>query len=373
MSKNSRGQYEVKKVVKYDGHTKRISGISQVSKAMALEAFEHNKKKWIDSLKIQTEANLRPFDQGIRTWYKTFLSQKGRRNMKRSEDTIRTDKETIDALCTHFKDQVVASITAEQIQNYFNKLKEDRSDSVIKKRWNMLKMYYAYCIPGPNSAFAKCFKPVSDKQSVEKKAYSDDEIERLVGEFQTEYQPGTKIGYLYGDALTVILYQFMRLGELLELRAKDVNLDESYIHIERQYNVYTRQVTPPKYNSDRYMPILKESRQIIEYYMTGKDPEDLVFTSDSRVHRSRIPANILRRNLLRAQIQAGLIEDEQDPARHTVHDLRHDGISRLVRKLGSTGTADISQWSGHKNISTTLDKYYRDTGFQKTDAFNSVT
>lgn len=42
--------------------------------------------------------------------------------------------------------------------------------------------------------------------------------------------------------------------------------------------------------------------------------------------------------------------------KHTVHDLRHDGISMWVRR--GILPQDISRFAGHKSVSFTLERYY---------------
>ena len=69
-------------------------------------------------------------------------------------------------------------------------------------------------------------------------------------------------------------------------------------------------------------------------------------------HDGRVLRNAARDTLTVACEATGLI-------RHHVHDVRHDGISYLVRH--GVKAQSIQKWAGHSSLSVTLDIYYRTT------------
>ncbi|MCD7995146.1 MAG: site-specific integrase [Clostridia bacterium] len=185
----------------------------------------------------------------------------------------------------------------------------------------------------------------------------------LVKELSKKYNPaartsnGLERGYLYGKPLVVIMYQFLRVGEAVELRVKDIDFDKDKIHVRRQYDEQHKLIVPPKWGSRRDIPIASVCRDILENACDGKQPNELVFSSgalnsDMIEHGGHILRGGLRRVINVACEHAGL-------EKHTIHDLRHDGISWIVRR--GAHPQSVQKWAGHKSLSVTLDRYFRHT------------
>lgn len=356
----------------YKGVTFRCVGSSRAGK---LEA----KKNWAKSLEkkkaeidgqVERKEHKDKFSVAIKEWYETYKSHKGYGSGKRSPRTLRTDCDTINQLVKEFGDFRVCDLTAEVIQQYFNRLSSQLSKSSIKKRWNMLKMFFKYIYPaGGNNPMLLC-SPIYPEQEIgseegtnDKCAYTDIEIERLTEELGQPYNPagrksnGIPRGYIYGEILIVILHQFLRVGEAIELRVKDVDLEKGMLSVARQYEGRSHAVMLPKYRSVRKLPIAEFCYPILEKACREKEPDDLLFPAGAlktaTAHGGRIVIDNLRDTLYAAEQRLGL-------EHHTVHDLRHDGISRLVRQ--GVKPTSIQRWAGHKSLTMTLDLYYRHTG-----------
>lgn len=367
----SRHQWVAKSTEHYKGKTFKVAGYSRLGKSEARKAWKRNCEKKtvaIDAAEDRKDNKVK-MGKALCEWYDLYKRHDGR-----TAETIRTDEDTIKQLIASLGDIRVCDLDSDTIQRYINSL-TDKSDSLIKKRWNMLHMFLDYAYPGYNP-MARCTKTPSRQKALawqidlddadeptDKLAYSAEAMARLASELSKPYNVHSKWGsadrgYSAGLPLIVCMYEFMRIGEVVELRVKDILWNENMICVRRQYDENHKLVTAPKYNSRRKIPIMRECAEILHAACEGKKPNDLLFISgtiynpDKTTHEGRFLRGRLRNNLNLACDRLGL-------EHHTVHDLRHDGISRLVN-LGVQPTS-VQKWAGHKSLSVTLDKYYRHT------------
>ncbi|MCC8060273.1 MAG: site-specific integrase [Clostridiales bacterium] len=326
-------------------------------------------------------------------WYDTYKRCSRSGGRPRSQRTIQTDLDTIKQICAdNIGATLICDIDSDALQQYFLRLCNDnKSQSTIKKRWHMLAMYFDYYYPdGSGNPMQRCTMPVSqqhsrimamddDCETDTLRAYTDAEQALLAAELSKPYNvhsgwnTGDR-GYSCGTCLIVCMYECLRIGEVVELRVKDIiwNADRSsgMIWVRRQYDEPHKIITAPKYGSKRKIPIMAECVDILRAACKGKQPDDLLFTAgniynpDKITHEGHILGGRLRDNLSRACERCGL-------PRHTVHDLRHDGISRLV-DLG-VKPQSVQRWAGHRSLSVTLDKYYRHSGLEDADDLALIT
>ena len=375
----SRQQWLAKSTEYYNGKAFKVVGYSRLGKTEARKAWKRNYDKKIASMEARDacrNCKVR-FDEAIQEWYKQYKLVDGRK-----PETVRTDTDTIKHLVEEFGSTLVCDLDSDTIQRYINRLAAEKSNSLVRKRWNMLHMFLDYAFPG-NNPMARCNRTPSRKMArawkvetgdedepTDKLAYSADEMARLAAELSKPYNVHSKWGsadrgYSAGSALIVCMYEFLRVGEVVELRVKDVQWNGpqngNYIWVRRQYDENHKIVGLPKYGSKRKIPIMRECEEILRNACEGKKPGDLLFPSgiiynpDKVTHEGRLLRGRLRSNLNLACERAGL-------DRHTIHDLRHDGISRLV-ELG-VQPASVKKWAGHKSLTVTLDRYYRHTSME---------
>ena len=328
----------------YKGEIFTVSGSSRKSKTEARENYKKNlsrKKAAIDGAEAKEQE--KTLSQGLWEWYELY-----RRHDGRKVRTVLTDEGTIRQIETGSLGEVrIHDLTPENVQAYLNSTRT-LSTSSIKKIWGMIRPFLIYI--ERDDITRKLSRPAGTP-AAEKRAYTDGEMERLASELLKPYDlhaTNEQRGYVYGRPLIACMYLFLRVGELVELRAEDLQGD--FITVKRQYVELEHAVRTPKYGSSRRVPIPAEIQSIIMEAAEGKEADALLFPSGVG---KRIREADLVRTLAGACKAAGL-------PRHTVHDLRHDGISRLVR-LG-VGVASVSRWAGHKSIETTLRRYYRDSG-----------
>lgn len=354
----SEGRYYFRTHEVYKGVKFVCCGTSRKGKKQAKENWEKNleKKRFEINNKEAHTGKVKTLGQELTRWYDLYIE-----NTDIQERTKKTDRDTIKQIRTYaISNMPLIDITSDDLQAFMNEQKQ-YSVSTMKKRYGLLKRFFEYARPDNNPMRQVVIPAV--KKTEELEAYSDTQILKLYKQLMKPYNPskrGKERGSIYGRALVVCLYQFLRISELLELRVKDVDLENDILYVRRQFDPYTYEIKPPKYNSVRALPICRECYDILKERIIGKDKEDLLWQSGELVPLSNnhyandrhLTQDILRRILASSQKYAGVPQ-------HTVHGLRHDGISRLVRM--GVPAADVSKFAGHKNISTTLERYYRHT------------
>lgn len=371
-------RYVCKRQEEYKGVIWTCKGTSKESPTAARKAWQKNYDKKIAEIdnKEDIKDGRIALSQALREWYCLYKKEEiGRGGRPRSQRTVKTDMDTIEQINKKLGCIKVGDINTDILQKYFKELSDtNASQSTLNKRWNMLSMYFNHVCTDGNNPIKKCKKPNSirnlknwtdanDNVNI-KRAYSDIEMTKLKNELSKPYNVHScwhskERGYSVGKALIVCMYEFLRVGEVIELRVKDIDWENNIIHIRRQYDEQNKLIVPPKYGSRRDVPIVAECRDILIEACKNKQQEELLFKAGNiynpgRVaHEGHVLRNRMRDNLRKACERLGL---EQ----HTIHDLRHDGISWAIRKLPEDPYS-IQKWAGHKSLSITLDKYYRYT------------
>lgn len=168
-----------------------------------------------------------------------------------------------------------------------------------------------------------------------------------------------------GYAIILIMYTGLRIGELQELRWKDVDLKNNTITVNRvlvrikndsdeyglRYNYIVKE-NPKTPSGRRTIPLNKRAMEAIEYY-NNLNPkhtkEDLVciISEDNPTHKN---ADNLRRSL-----QCMLKNGECSVEHCGLHALRHSFGSRLIEE--GVDIKVVSILLGHKNVTTTYNYY----------------
>ena len=175
-----------------------------------------------------------------------------------------------------------------------------------------------------------------------------------------------QIGELYSDLVWTLATSGIRIGEAVELRIKDLQLDRARIRIERSVvfvNGGPPVVGPPKNGKARTVSVppfvVARLRKRIEH----RRPDDFVFTT---VRGLQIRPNNLKRRQYDdavAKVNTAAREAKARGAKHVVtipeglwvHDLRHTAASWLVQSGASVKA--VQRQLGHAKASITLDVY----------------
>ena len=135
----------------------------------------------------------------------------------------------------------------------------------------------------------------------------------------------------------------LRRGELIALRWRDVDFEQSVIRVSGSYT--NGHLTAPKSGHGRVVPMVPEVAQtlaLLGQREEGTGDDDVVFRGE---HGTYLDASALRRRFVGAQERAGL-----RPIRF--HDLRHTFGTLAVR--GAESIVELQNWLGHAEVRTTM-------------------
>jgi integrase len=160
----------------------------------------------------------------------------------------------------------------------------------------------------------------------------------------------------YSLLLETAIRTGLRLGELLGLQWRDLDLKQGVLHVRRQWTrdgVHSEPKTPA---AIRQVPLASELvMKLAEHKLASNHSavEQPVFASSTG--RPLNHRNVAQRGFEAAAKEAGLIAEGQP--RVTFHDLRHAFASIMIeRGLSSTVLARVM---GHRDATTTERKYIR--------------
>jgi integrase len=179
--------------------------------------------------------------------------------------------------------------------------------------------------------------------------WTDEEIDALLeASARLTRQPEARQDYT--PLLKTAVYTGLRLGELLGLQWQDVDLDESVLHVRRQWT-RTHELAEPKTRSGlRRVPLSSDMvAELRRLKLASKFSQETDFVFASREGGPLRHRNVQRRAFERARDDAGL------PSTLTFHDLRHAFASKAAHKGVPIHT--VSAMLGHRDISVTMKVY----------------
>jgi integrase len=154
-------------------------------------------------------------------------------------------------------------------------------------------------------------------------------------------------------AWALAFYGGLRLGELRELRWRDVDFDKGVLTVERAWCNRTRQVVDTKSTAaDRTVPMAGKLRTLLlEQRMRtgGRGGADLVVT------HGRVPGTPPSANALGNHAKAAWENVDGVPAGLTMHEARHTYASLMI--AAGVQPKALSEFMGHSSITITLDRY----------------
>ena len=257
------------------------------------------------------------------------------------------------------------------IQSTLNDLAEQRSHSTVKKAYNSLYacLDFAVLRGDLDRNPARTVVVPSNKQPHDISSYNQEQIRRIVEEATSCYANG-KSKYRYGWAIVLLLNTGMRVGELLYLKWKDVNIEQRYIYvhgdvaaakIEEHYTLI-EQDRPKTAKSNRYIVLNNRAVQALEKLkaLIG-DSTRVVATKNSTIPATQKIYLTMQQILKRCGIEG---------THDIVHALRHTFATELIRQ--GTDIKVVSELLGHSDISTTLRIYYHTIEEQKRAAVTAL-
>ena len=257
------------------------------------------------------------------------------------EHTMRTKKYIVELkILPYFGNKRVNDITAADIRQWQNELiKMGYSPTYLKTINNQLSAIFNYAVRYYDLKSNPCAKAGSmgKSKAEEMDFWTGEEFRKFIDSVMNK-----RLSYM---AFMTLYWTGMRMGELLALNPKDVDLEKKTISITKSYQRLGKKdvITPPK------TPKSKRVITIPEFLVADiKDYMDSLY--DLQEDDRLFP---ITKYYLEHEMQRGI--KESGVKRIRVHDLRHSHASMLI-ELGFS-PLEIANRLGHEKVETTLNTY----------------
>ena len=298
--------------------------------ATKLEAEE-----WLRNFLITQNAD---FDMKFEEFWKMYCADM---ETRLREHTMRTKKYIVELkILPYFGKKRVNDITAADIRQWQNELiKKGYSPTYLKTINNQLSAIFNYAVRYYDLKSNPCVKAGSmgKSKAEEMDFWTGEEFRKFIDSIMNK-----RLSYM---AFMTLYWTGMRLGELLALTPKDVDLEKRTISITKSYQRLGRKdvITPPK------TPKSKRVITIPEFLAADiKDYMDSLY--DLQEDDRLFP---ITKYYLEHEMQRGI--KESGVKRIRLHDLRHSHASLLI-ELGFS-PLEIANRLGHEKVETTLNTY----------------
>lgn len=298
-------------------------------------ATKREAEEWLRNFLITQKAD---FDMKFEDFWKMYYADM---ETRLREHTMRTKKYIVELkILPYFGNKRVNDITAADIRQWQNELiKMGYSPTYLKTINNQLSAIFNYAIRYYDLKSNPCAKAGSmgKSKAEEMDFWTGEEFRRFIDSVMNK-----RLSYM---AFMTLYWTGMRLGELLALNPKDVDLEKRTISITKSYQRLGKKdvITPPK------TPKSKRVITIPEFLAADiKDYMDSLY--DLQENDRLFP---ITKYYLEHEMQRGI--KESGVKRIRVHDLRHSHASMLI-ELGFS-PLEIANRLGHEKVETTLNTY----------------
>lgn len=222
----------------------------------------------------------------------------------------------------------------------------------------------------------KIGKNITQKKSHEVRFFDDEEIERFVGAARATTLKGTRI-YKYGELFVLDIYTGLRIGEMLALRKKDVDLSKrkitvragmvNYFDLDKDSATYRKSVVfcvdqTKTNNGCRDVFLNAEAFKIVQKMMNRcEEDNDFLVTGCSK---TLLYSNVLR-TYKKICMRAGL----ENP--NGIHTLRHTCASLMFRR--GIDVKVVSDLLGHASVAFTYDTYIHLVQAQTEESLSQIS
>lgn len=298
-------------------------------------ATKREAEEWLRNFLIKQKAD---FDMKFEDFWKMYYADI---ETRLREHTMRTKKYIVELkILPYFGNKRVNDITAADIRQWQNELiKMGYSPTYLKTINNQLSAIFNYAVRYYDLKSNPCAKAGSMGKS------KAEEMDFWIGEEFRKFIDSVMNKRLSYMAFMTLYWTGMRLGELLALNPKDVDLEKRTISITKSYQCLGKKdvITPPK------TPKSKRVITIPEFLAADiKDYMDSLY--DLQENDRLFP---ITKYYLEHEMQRGI--KESGVKRIRVHDLRHSHASMLI-ELGFS-PLEIANRLGHEKVETTLNTY----------------
>ena len=298
-------------------------------------ATKREAEEWLRNFLITQKAD---FDMKFEDFWKMYCADM---ETRLREHTMRTKKYIVELIILpYFGDKRVNDITAADIRQWQNELiKMGYSPTYLKTINNQLSAIFNYAVRYYDLKSNPCVKAGSmgKSKAEEMDFWTGEEFRKFIDSVMNK-----RLSYM---AFMTLYWTGMRMGELLALNPKDIDLEKRTISITKSYQRLGKKdvITPPK------TPKSKRVITIPEFLAADiKDYMDSLY--DLQENDRLFP---ITKYYLEHEMQRGI--KESGVKRIRVHDLRHSHASMLI-ELGFS-PLEIANRLGHEKVETTLNTY----------------
>ena len=298
-------------------------------------ATKREAEEWLRNFLITQKAD---FDMKFEDFWKIYCADM---ETRLREHTMRTKKYIVELkILPYFGNKRVNDITAADIRQWQNELiKMGYSPTYLKTINNQLSAIFNYAVRYYDLKSNPCAKAGSmgKSKAEEMDFWTGEEFRKFIDSVMNK-----RLSYM---AFMILYWTGMRLGELLALNPKDVDLEKRTISITKSYQRLGKKdvITPPKTSKSKRVITIPEflAADIKDYMDSLYDLQE-----DDRLFP-------ITKYCLEHEMQRGI--KESGVKRIRVHDLRHSHASMLI-ELGFS-PLEIANRLGHEKVETTLNTY----------------
>ena len=298
-------------------------------------ATKREAEEWLRNFLITQKAD---FDMKFADFWKMYCADM---ETRLREHTMRTKKYIVELkILPYFGNKRVNDITAADIRQWQNELiKMGYSPTYLKTINNQLSAIFNYAVRYYDLKSNPCAKAGSmgKSKAEEMDFWTGEEFRRFIDSVMNK-----RLSYM---AFMTLYWTGMRLGELLALNPKDVDLEKRTIAITKSYQRLGKKdvITPPKTSKSKRVITIPEFlvADIKDYMDSLYDLQE-----DDRLFP-------ITKYYLEHEMQRGI--KESGVKRIRLHDLRHSHASLLI-ELGFS-PLEIANRLGHEKVETTLNTY----------------
>lgn len=298
-------------------------------------ATKREAEEWLRNFLITQKAD---FDMKFEDFWKMYCADM---ETRLREHTMRTKKYIVELkILPYFGNKRVNDITAADIRQWQNELiKMGYSPTYLKTINNQLSAIFNYAVRYYDLKSNPCAKAGSmgKSKAEEMDFWTGEEFRKFIDSVMNK-----RLSYM---AFMTLYWTGMRLGELLALNPKDVDLEKRTISITKSYQRLGKKdvITPPK------TPKSKRVITIPEFLAADiKDYMDSLYELQENDRLFPITKYYLEHEMQRGIKESGV-------KRIRVHDLWHSHASMLI-ELGFS-PLEIANRLGHEKVETTLNTY----------------
>lgn len=264
-----------------------------------------------------------------------------------SENTLNRYMDSVKIIASYFGDTYISAITYEEIVDFFYKITEKYSQSMVHKIYVLLRMVFKYAYNNQiikTNILSNLKEPRSMIRNKEVIALTLYEHRHLV-----EVLTCFEINNIYADIILLQLYSGMRIGEVLALNKEDVQGHDININKTLTKDLNNKIIVGVR--AKTYSSTRKISKNIVldsvinHAVLHSSKKSALLFNKDGKLITTYAVNSYLKRINIKYNISKRL----------TTHMLRHTYATRCIES--GMSAVVLARKLGHKDVKMTLNVY----------------